>query len=280
MIKPLLPACYQFFPELNCINQYRYNLGRMPNLINPKTFNEKVLRKLLFDRDPKLTLFADKYLVRDYVKSKLGTDGHLTKLYAVIDGPAEISGLGLPSQFVMKANHLSGVVKIVRDSDSLAKGELEDLASKWLQKNYYDKLHEWAYKNIKPRIIFEELLEFNGNVPDDWRFFCFRGEPRFIQVDIDRFIDQRRNFYDMDLTLLPVKKVFENFQRETDSLQNYDKMLEIARKLSAGTDFIRVDLYNIQGRILFGELTNYPSAGLGKFNPSSWDTTFGSYWKS
>jgi hypothetical protein len=267
------------FKKIENINYYRQKFGRMPNLIMPKTFNEKILLKILFDRNPKLTLFTDKFLVRDFVKSRLGGDEHLTKLYAVVDNPMEISKLNLPNKFVMKPNHASGKTKIVYNLKSLEHGELEKLATTWLQQNYYDVYNEWAYKNIKPRIIFEELLEFRGQIPDDWKFFCFNGEPRFIQIDRDRFIKHERNIYDLNLSLLPVRINWENFQEKVNKPQNFDKMVEITKKLSTGTDFIRVDLYNINGRIIFGELTNYPEAGLGKFEPSSWDIKFGNYWK-
>lgn len=265
--------------KIENIKYYRRVFERMPNLINPKTFNEKILLKILFDRNPKLTLFADKVLVRDFVRSRLGGDEYLTKLYAVVDNAAEISGLNLPNRFVMKPNHLSGKIKIVGDFGSQSVDELKELAERWLKINYYYAGNEWAYKNIKPKIMFEELLEFDGKIPDDWKFLCFNGEPRFINIDRDRFIKHKRNNYDVNLSLLPVEYGFENFQEKVDVPPAFDKMLEIARKLSSESDFIRVDLYNINGRILFGELTSYPGAGLTKFEPSSWDITFGSYWK-
>lgn len=252
----------------------------MPNLINPKTFNEKILLKILCDRNPKLTLLQDKFLVRDFVKLRLENgEQHLTKLYAVVDSPAKICEFDLPKQFVMKPNHMSGLVKIVHDFKMLELGELEKHAEICLEKNYYFNYYEWAYKNIKPRIIFEELLEFEGNTPDDYKFFCFNGKPQFIQIDKGRFTKHQRNFYDLNLSLLPVRLDYENFQDKVTTPKNFNKMIEIAKKLSKETDFIRVDLYNINGRIVFGELTNYPCVGLKKFEPSSWDTKFGSYWK-
>ena len=110
---------------------------------------------------------------------------YLTKIYAVVDTPVKIRSLNLPDQFVMKANHLSGQIKIVRDLKRIACSELESLAEGWLQANYYYHGNEWAYKNIKPRIIFEELLDVKGDTPDDYKFFCFNGNPRFIQIDRD-----------------------------------------------------------------------------------------------
>jgi len=280
IVKLPLQFCFKTFPELKCIDRYRLKFGRLPNLITPQTFNEKLLLKKLFDRNPKLTLFADKYLVRDFVKSRLGCpEQYLTKIYAVIDTPVKICDLNLPNQFVMKANHLSGQIKIVRDFKGIKYSELEHLAEVWLQANYYYHGNEWAYKNIKPRIIFEELLDAKGDTPDDYKFFCFNGNPRFIQIDRGRFTKHQRNIYDLELCLLPVRLVYENFPGKVDLPENFDKMIEIAKKLSKETDFIRVDLYNLNGRVIFGELTNYPEAGTGRFYPPSWDKEFGSCWK-
>jgi hypothetical protein len=115
LVKPLLPICFKFFPASKCIKTYKHVFGRLPNVIKPKTFNEKILRKMLFDRNPRLTLFADKFLVRDFVKSRLGDDKYLTELYGVVDSPAKIRDLNLPDRFVMKPNHLCNTIKIVRD---------------------------------------------------------------------------------------------------------------------------------------------------------------------
>jgi hypothetical protein len=182
----------------------------------------------------------------------------------------------------MKPNHLSGKIRIVDDFKGIPIRELEELAETWLGQNYYYNWYEWAYKNIPPRIIFEELLENDGKSPDDWKFSCFNGEPRFLVIHRNRFIEHTCNVYDLNLSLLPVSILNirkGNSREKIDPPQNFDKMLEITRKLSAGIDFVRVDLYNINGRIIFGELTNYPGAGLDKFEPSLWDTKFGSYWK-
>jgi len=269
----------KIFPASKVIFEYRRVFKRMPDLLSPGTFNEKIIRKMIFDRDDRLTIFADKFLARDFVRSKLNGDEHLPRLYAVLKDPAGIPLLNLPDKFVMKPNHLSNEIKIVYDSKKLHAGELEKIAAPWLRRNHYYYMGEWAYKNVKPCIMFEELLESKRGIPDDYKFFCFNGEPRFIQVDRDRFTCHKRNMYDLNLSLLPVRFTYENFHDKIDMPRNYEHMLDIARKLSSGIDFIRVDLYNIDGRIVFGELTNYHFAGLAKYEPDCWDSTFGSYWK-
>lgn len=279
ILRPLWRVYFDtIYARILAINKHRRTFGRMPNLISPKTFNDKILCKMLFDRDPKLTLFADKLLVRDFVRSRLGGDEHLTKLYGFVDNASEISNLNLPNQFVMKANHASGSVKIVYDINKLEKNELEKLAYKWLHGNYFYSDYEWAYKNIKPYVLFEELLSDEGQIPDDWKFYCFNGEPRIIEVHRARFTGHKSNHYDLNLSFIPVKFKLEHFHEEIKKPLNYDLMINIARKLSSGVDFIRVDLYNIKGRIIFGELTNYPAAGLDVMTPESWDYTYGSYW--
>jgi hypothetical protein len=278
MVKPFLPLCYKVFPESKNIGRYRRQFGRFPDIIRPKTFNEKVLRDMLFDRNPNLNVYADKLRAREFVRSRLGTDQYLTKLYAVVASADEINHLSLPAQFVMKPNHESGRIKIVRDCANLPPGELESLATAWLKENYYDNVQEWAYKDIEPRIFFEELLEFEGDIPDDWKFFCFDGEPQIVDIHRGRFVRHQRNLYDMNLSLLPVKYKYENFKGRIITPPNFDKMLEVVRRLSSGTDFLRVDLYNIKGRIVFGELTSHPANAMGVFEPAEWDLKLGSYW--
>lgn len=279
IIKPLMGRLLQFLPQLNALNSYRYQFGRMPNLINPITFNERIIKKMIFDRDPKLPLFADKYRVRDYVSKKLGGTSYLTKLFAVITKPQNIKGLRLPNRFVMKANHLSGQVFFVRKDSDYDINDLIEKASEWMNRNYYFSYYEWAYKKIKPCIFFEELLNPDGGLPDDFKFLCFNGEPKIIQVDRNRFSKHRRNFYDIELNLLPFnKKPLKNFAERIEVI-NYHNMLDIAKKLSENTDFLRVDLYNIKGKIYFSELTNYPSAGLAVYDPPEWDRIIGKLWE-
>lgn len=281
VLRPFLSIGFYLFPPLRQVQRYRDAFDRMPNLINPQTFNEKILRKILFDRNPLLTVFADKYESRKYVETRLGNSRYLTKIYGLVEKPEEIRALSLPAQFVMKPTHLSGYIKIVTDAETMVNSEREALAATWLEKKHYSVYNEWAYKNVKPRVLFEELLGSGETVPDDFKFYCFSGEPRFILVVRNRFTEPRNNFYDTNFHLLPMQfgvHKYENFAENNFPPPNYGEMLDVVRKLSAGVDFVRVDLYNVNGRIVFGELTNYPVAGLGRFTPDSWDREFGKYW--
>ena len=290
IVRPLLSLCFKAFPESRNLMRYRSTFGRFPNVIFPKTYNEKIQRRMLFDRNPRLTLFSDKFLVRDYVRSRLGDDRYLTKLYAVFAAAEEVRQLDLPRKFVMKPSHASGRIRLVHDSSSISFGELESLAREWLRLNYFDERQEWGYKNVKPRVIFEEFLEVDGNIPDDYKIYCYDGEPRFLLVVRDRFGKRSHNYYNIDGSLLPVlTKGFDrsssavnekgnNNSDRKNALPNLEKMLDVARRLTAGVDFVRVDLYNLNERIVFGELTNYCAAGLSEFDPPEWDREFGRFW--
>jgi hypothetical protein len=243
---------------------------------------EKVLVRLLVDRSPRLTLFADKVAVREYTRDRLGSTEHLTTLYAVIDEPSEIRDLELPAQFVMKPNHLSNAVKIVKNGLTVDRADLEALAASWFRRNYFHEFGEWAYRDIKPRVLFEELLDPEGGTPVDYKFHCFDGEPRVLSLISGRFSrGQTADLYDMEFQPVPARTADLplSVPQGTVPPPNFAQMLEIARKLSAGVEYVRVDLYNISGRIVFGELTNYPAAGLLKFEPRLWDRTYGDFWR-
>lgn len=256
---------------------------RVPRLVRPRTFTEHLLVKLLVDRDPKLTLFADKFTVRAYVSKKLGGEQNLTTLYAAVDRPEDIRGLTLPNRFIMKPNHLCRAVKVVRDLAAVERTELETLAASWFRRNYFHERGEWAYRDIRPRVLFEELLGFEGDPPNDYRIYCFSGEPRLLSLTRDHLgPDPTGTLYDVEFRMLPVRHVGSRNRPvavQGEPPPNYRDMLEIAHTLSAGTDFLRVDLYNLAGRIVFGELTNYPAGGVRKYDPRSFDQTLGSYWR-
>lgn len=264
------------------VGRYVRYFRRLPRLRHPHNFTEKMLARLLFDRSPRLTFFADKVTVREHVRDRLGGTEHLTTLYAVIDEPSEIRHLELPAQFVMKPNHLSGAVKIVNNGATVDGAELEALAASWFRRNYFHEHGEWAYRNIKPRVMFEELLHPDGGTPVDYKFHCFDGEPRFLSLISGRFgARQTLDIYDMDFHPVPTR--FEDLPLSEPQVTvpppNFAQMLDIARKLSAGVGYVRVDLYNILGRIVFGELTNYPGGGRLKFKPRMWDRIWGDYWR-
>ncbi len=259
--------------------RFRRRLGYELNIENPRTFNEKIQYKKIFDRRPILTLIADKYRVRQYVEEVVGAK-YLVPLYGVFDDPTEIDFTLLPNAFVIKANHGWGWNILVEDKSNLDEKKVRLKLKKWLNQNYYNSGFEWAYKNIKPKVIIEQYLFNNGKPANDYKLHCFDGEPKAIHVVIDRARDFYVNYYDTSWNLLPVKRRSrENTPYHYSKPRHLAKMIEIASALSTGLDYVRVDLYYVNDRIYFGELTNYPGNGFDPFAQYESDVWFGEHWK-
>lgn len=261
------------------VRRYRNTFGCWPNLFYPTTFSEKITYKKLFNRDPLLTRLADKFSVREYVAERVG-NAYLPELLFVTDCPAAINFTLLPNSFVIKATHGSGWDIIIKDKANVDTLAIRQQLSQWLRENYYYFGREWCYKNIQPQIIIEEFLsDESGSIPYDYKFFCFNGTAKIIQVDVDRFENHKRNLYDTNWEKLNIKLMYQNFEFPLPAPNNLTEMIFIAEKLSAGLDFVRVDLYNIGGTIYFGELTHYPGNGFERFEPKEYDKFLGTYWR-
>ncbi|WP_422379419.1 ATP-grasp fold amidoligase family protein [Marinicellulosiphila megalodicopiae] len=251
------------------------------NLNNPKSFNEKICHKKIYDRNPLLPIIADKYKVRGYIKEVLGkqlADEILIPLLAVADTPNGINFKSLPNEYVIKSNHGSSNNIIIKDGDTLNVDEFKIIAKKWLTQLYGTRSHEWAYDQIPRKIIVEQLLkDESGNVPPDYKFSMINGQCAFIQVDNERFENFNRTLFTPNWELLDV-----SWKRKRGSSvakpQNLEKMLKLATILSKPFDYIRVDFYSLGDKIFFGELTNYPARGRGKFTPTEFDFEMGKKW--
>jgi hypothetical protein len=253
---------------------YKKVFGKYPNLNNPKTFNEKMQWMKLNDRKAIYTTIADKYVVRKYVADKIGEE-YLIPLLDVQSEAKNISFKKLPESFVVKPNPASSYLRIVRTKSEENEQEIIEECKLWLKDNYYYYGKEWQYKNIEPKIIFEELLlDENREIPLDYKFHCFSGVVEFIQVDIGRFKNHKRNFYDKDWNLLPVRLIFDN-GKVNEKPDELTKMIFLARILAKEFNYIRVDFYYVQNRILFGELTLEPESGFGKWYPAIYDDVLG-----
>lgn len=278
-IAPLERLLFDYIPGTVLRWRHYRDSGTLPRLRKPRTFRDKVIARIAYDRNPLLPTLQDKLAVRDFVRSRLGDDRILARMHAVTETSKEIERLKLPERFVMKPNHLSGCVKIVPSLREQDRAELAATARNWLRRNYFNEQLEWAYKDIPPRILFEELLEVNGEIPYDYKFYCFAGEPRFIQVDRNRFIDHRSNHYDPDFRPIPMRCVLAPpSETPLPPPPNLAAMLDIARSLSSGIDFIRVDLYDLGERVVFGELTLYPGGGYARLEPEEWEEAIGGFW--
>lgn len=256
--------------------QFKWGTGYKINLDNPKSFNEKIQWLKLNYRNPLLTKCADKYAVREYVKEKIGEE-YLIPLLGVWDSPDDIDFDSLPNQFVLKVNWGSGQNIIVKDKLTLNIEEAKEKLRNWLnsKSNHYYMGLEWCYKDIPPKIIAEKYMAKMSESLIDYKIFCNYGTPKFLFLGIDRFKDLKFNFYDLDWNLLPVKNHYEISEKPIQKPNNYNKMLEIAEILSKEFPHARVDLFEIEGTIYFGEITFYHFGGTEPFEPREWDYKFG-----
>ncbi len=259
-------------------------LGYELKLDSPRSLNEKVTWKKLFDRNPLLTVTADKYEVRSYLKNLLDkeeADKLLIPLLYVTEDPNDISFENLPEKYVIKPNHGSRMHLIIKNNKEVSPSRIIKLCKLWLKNNYGFYTHEWAYKDIKRKIVVEKLLETkNGNLPLDYKFFCFHAECKVIRAALNRFGETNLSgYFDKEWNVLPVcRPGYQSVNTNFDKPVNLDKMIQIAEKISKDFDFVRVDLYNCDGDIYFGEFTHYPTSGLARFEPAGFDYTLGDYW--
>ena len=246
---------------------------------NPKTYSEKMQWQKAYDHNPIYTKLADKYAVRDYVKEKVG-EQYLIPLLGRWDRFEDIDFDTLPNQFVLKCNHDCASVIICRDKSTFDKEAARAKLTKSLKRNYYYGYAEWQYKDIIPCIIAEKYLhDVNSEELCDYKFQCFSGKPYSCRIDIGRFTDHRRNVYDMEWNLLPWQKGhYHNSDEAIDKPENYEEMVWVAERLSDGLRQVRVDLYNVGGRVYFGELTFTNGGGFEVFVPEEYDRVLGDMW--
>ncbi|WP_108821334.1 ATP-grasp fold amidoligase family protein [Dysgonomonas sp. Marseille-P4361] len=261
--------------------KYRQTYGYLPNIECPKLFNEKLLWTQLNYRDDLYARCADKYAVRAYVQEKVG-EKYLIKCLGIYRKWEEINLDSLPKSFVLKATHGSGWNFLCPDKARLNIKDCRNEINYWLSTNYYVKNREWNYKYIEPRVICEEFIgEESGTPPLDYKFYCFNGVVKFVQLCIDRYEgEQKHNIYDTDWKQIKnVRTTMEqDFTREYKKPEKWEEMLEISRKLSEDFNFVRVDLYYINNIIYFGELTFFPGGGIyTHFSPNSFHAEMGSW---
>ena len=260
--------------------KYRLTMGRKLDLNNPETFNQKLQWLKLYDRKPEYTQMVDKYEVRKYIKEIIGEE-YLIPLLGVYDSFEEIDFDNLPDEFVLKPNHTSGDVFICRDKSKIDYKKLRNEVNKWLKREYFWLHREWPYKNVKPRILCEKyLVDESGKELIDYKFMCFNSEVKCIFVCSNRNSPLGLNIdiYNVDWNLMPFG--IPNSPRTGVKIpkpRNFNKMIEFAEKLAKDIPFIRVDFYEVDGHLYFGELTFYPGAGFEEFTPEKYDYVLGSW---
>jgi hypothetical protein len=264
----------------------------------PTTFAEKVRLRMATDRRRILTILADKVAVRGYVEERVGSEV-LTALYAVTRTPERLPDLGLPREFALKAAHACGGVVLVADSfprehrlperpagwprpltlhpEALAWDRLIELCRDWLGRRY-NPYEEWAYSKVQQRILVEELLLDGDRVPPDYKLYVFDGRVHVVQVEMDRFGEHRRNLYTPQWEPIDVEHGYPRGP-EVPRPPALERLIAVAERLGEGLDFVRVDLYNLGERIVFGELTIYPVAGWPSFDPPEFGERLGALWQ-
>lgn len=260
---------------------YEYYTGKKLDLENPKEFNEKIQWLKVYYHPPILSQLVDKYAVREYIKEKIGIQ-YLNELYAVYEHEKEVDFDQLPDQFVLKAAHGYNFNLIVKDKSELNQFQARLKFKKWMSRNqYYRGGLEWAYKNTPRRIIAEKYLpEIEKNQASDFKFYCFNGKPRYIEIIVQQDgVDLRCN-YDMEWKKAPFyRKEVPFFEGEATMPESFEEMKEVATKLADNFPFVRVDLYDINGKIIFGEMTFYPADGRFPYLPDKYSTIIGNYMK-
>jgi len=261
--------------------EYWLKTGKKLNLKNPVLFNEKIQWLKLNDRRPEYPSLADKYEVRDYVAKTIG-EKYLIPLYGVWDTFDEIPFDKLPDQFVLKCTHDSGSVVICKDKQSLDMAKTRKHFKRRLARNWYWRSRQWVYKDIKPRIIAEKLLvEENNAKLNDYKIFCFNGEPKINCVKFYGSDGCKVNFYSPKWEYQPftVMACQTDPNAPLEKSESLNLMVDLARKLSAQKTHVRVDFYYINKAVYFGELTFYHAEGLLGFDPPEWNKTFGDWMK-
>lgn len=258
---------------------YMLEMGKKLDLDNPRTFNEKLQWLKIHNRKPIYTTMVDKYEVESYVTSLIGEE-YVIPTLGVWDSFDEIDFNSLPDAFVLKCTHDSGGLVICKNKQDFNINEAKKKIERCFKFNFYWHGREWPYKDVKPRIIAEpyivdkELMELR-----DYKFFCFSGCVKFLKIDFNRFTNHQANYYSRDRKLLPVgESAFPyDANKEIKFPSQYEKMVSLAEKLSKDIPFVRVDFYQANEKVLFGEITFYPTSGFGKWSDDNYDVLFGDW---
>lgn len=262
--------------------KYKLVMGKELNLDNPKTFNEKLQWLKLYDRNSNYIKMVDKYEVKKYVSDILGQE-YIIPTLGVWDKFDQIDFDKLPNQFVLKCTHDSGGIVICTNKDIFDKKRAQKILEKSLNRNYFNSGREWPYKNVKPRIIAEKyMVDDSGYELKDYKFFCFNGIAKIMFIASDRQNKKEEtkfDFYDMEFNHLDIINGHPNSNKKLKKPLSFDIMKEFAEKISQSIPQARIDFYDIQGKIYFGEITLFHWSGMVPFVPDKWDYILGDWIK-
>ncbi len=279
MNKKKLKYMLRFLPDKAYIQLYYFiQFKKFCNLKNPKTYNEKLNYLKLNDRKQEYTKMVDKYEVKKYIESLIGKE-YVIHTLGVWNNFDEIDFDKLPNQFVLKCTHDSEGIVIVKDKSKLNKHEARNKISNALKYNFFYIGREWPYKNITPKIIAEEYIEdeTNGELRD-YKFFCFDGEPKALFIATDRITGNTKfDYYDINFNHLNIRQHYPNSNKDIKKPKNFEKMIELSKIISKNMKHVRVDFYEANGKLYFGEITFYHFSGFQPFIPNEWDEIFGNW---
>jgi hypothetical protein len=256
---------------------YWMETGHRLNLHDPQTYNEKLQWLKLYWHNPLAARCSDKHEARNYVQER-GCARLLIEQYGMFERADDIDWSNLPDRFVLKCSHGSNAVIICKDKDALDKAAATQQIGTWMRRNYYPVHREWVYRDLPRRIVCEKYVEDNSGQLLDYKLFCFDGDPKLIQVDFDRQTSHTRNFYNIDWVPQAFGLRFPTaYHRVIPAPANLEDMLNVARVLASGFPHVRVDLYNVDGAIYFGEMTFFHGGGVERFTDQAWNLKLGTW---
>lgn len=258
---------------------YHIQTGQQLNLDDPVMYTEKLQWLKLYDHRPEYTRMVDKYAVKEYVAEKIGQE-YVIPLLGVWDRVENIDFNNLPKQFVLKTTHDSGGIVVCKDKNSMNLIETKKKLRHFLNRDYYSRNREWPYKDVPHRVIAEKYMEDSqqGELRD-YKFFTFGGEPKVLYIAQGRGRGEPTvaDFYDMDFNHLPFTIDHDMALTPPEKPINFELMKQLAAKLSEGTPQLRVDFYEVDGQVYFGEMTFFHCSGMELFHPEKWNKIFGEW---
>jgi hypothetical protein len=250
---------------------------RLPRLNKSNNFSDQLLKMKLSTREHIYKEMVDKYEVRKFIRNSIGEE-YLIPLIGVYDDPDQVDFERLPKKFVLKLTAGSQNNFICTDKSKVNWKKVSENVRKWLETDHYKRTREWQYKDLPAKFVIEEYISDKNDRTDDYKFWCFNGEPKLVQVDTQRFSNHKRSFYNAeDFEFLNLEITYKKAENKIEKPTNYEEMIDIARQLSKKFKFVRIDLYNIDGKVYFGEITFYPDNCNGKITPFEYEMKLGKY---
>lgn len=276
--KALLSRMIFLSDEVLIKKMFKVRMGYSLNLDNPKTFNEKLQWLKLNDRKDYYTNLVDKYEAKKHVAKLIGKE-YIIPTLGIYDNFNDIDFTKLPDQFVIKCTHDSGGLAVIKDKKKMDIKKVKKKINKSLKRNFYYNYREWPYKNVKPRIIVEQYMEdCDAGELVDYKIMCFNGKAKMIFTCTERFGDGLKvTFFDLDWNKLPFTRHYPTSNKIIKKPKNLNKMIRFSEELSSGIPFVRMDWYEINGKLYFGEYTFFPGSGYEEFDPQSWDKKIGDW---